>query len=170
MVQAHPSPQPKRRLNQFIHFWAIVCKTIRPMLSDRCLSVYLSVKYRDFLRRAVQKRLNRSICRLGCGLGWAEGSTNSVVFAALYFEDESCDCATRHDATCDTHTPRHTLDFNARQGSRVKVAQHCGMCDIGLNGGAYPLRDLYETFRVCGQFLPRWPLKFDRIRSMVPEL
>jgi len=27
------------------------------------------------------KRLNRSICPLGCGLGWAEGSTSSVVFA-----------------------------------------------------------------------------------------
>jgi len=31
------------------------------------------VKYRDFLSWAVQKRLNRLICRLGCGLGWAEG-------------------------------------------------------------------------------------------------
>jgi len=29
-------------------------------------------KYRDFLPWAVQKRLNWSICRLGCGLGWAE--------------------------------------------------------------------------------------------------
>ena len=25
-------------------------------------------------------RLNRSICRLGCGLGWAEGSTSSIAF------------------------------------------------------------------------------------------
>ena len=39
------------------------------------------VKYRDFLPRAVQKWLNRSICRLGCGLGWAEGSTSSVILA-----------------------------------------------------------------------------------------
>jgi len=39
------------------------------------------VKYRDFLPWAVQKRLIRSICRLGCGLGWAEGSTSSIVFA-----------------------------------------------------------------------------------------
>jgi len=30
------------------------------------------VKYRDFLPWAVQKRLNRSIYRLGCGLGWAD--------------------------------------------------------------------------------------------------
>jgi len=39
------------------------------------------VKYRDFLLWAVQKRLNRSICRLGCRLRWAEGSTSSIVFA-----------------------------------------------------------------------------------------
>jgi len=35
----------------------------------------------DTLPWVVQKRLNRSVCRLGCGLGWAEGSTSSVVFA-----------------------------------------------------------------------------------------
>jgi len=29
----------------------------------------------------MRKRLNRSICRLGCGLRWAEGNTSSVVFA-----------------------------------------------------------------------------------------
>ena len=39
------------------------------------------VKYRNFLPWAAQKRLNRSICHLGCGLGWAEGNTNSIVFA-----------------------------------------------------------------------------------------
>ena len=39
------------------------------------------VKYRDFLPWVVQKRLNRSICRLGCGLWWSEGSTSSTVFA-----------------------------------------------------------------------------------------
>jgi len=38
------------------------------------------VKYRDFLPWAVQKRLNWSICCLGYGLGWAEGSTTSIVF------------------------------------------------------------------------------------------
>jgi len=27
------------------------------------------------------KWLKRSICHLGCGLGWAEGSTRSIVFA-----------------------------------------------------------------------------------------
>ena len=29
----------------------------------------------------MQKRLNRSTCRLGCGLQWAEGCTSSIVFA-----------------------------------------------------------------------------------------
>jgi len=33
-----------------------------------------TVKYRDCLLWAVQKRLNRSICRLRCGLGWAQGN------------------------------------------------------------------------------------------------
>ena len=39
-----------------------------------------TVKYGDFLSSAVQKWLNRSICCLGCGLGWAKGSTCSIVF------------------------------------------------------------------------------------------
>jgi len=29
----------------------------------------------------MQKRLNQSICHLGCGLGWVEASTGSVIFA-----------------------------------------------------------------------------------------
>jgi len=36
--------------------------------------------YRVFLPWAVQERLNRSICHLDCGLGWAEGSRSSVIF------------------------------------------------------------------------------------------
>ena len=39
------------------------------------------VKHRDFMPWTVQKWLNRSICRLGCGLGLAEWSTSSIVFA-----------------------------------------------------------------------------------------
>jgi len=31
------------------------------------------VKYRDTLQSSVQKWLNQSRCRLGCGLGWAQG-------------------------------------------------------------------------------------------------
>jgi len=38
-------------------------------------------KYTDTLRSSVQKRLNRSICRLRCGVEWADGCTNSIVFA-----------------------------------------------------------------------------------------
>jgi len=41
----------------------------------------LYIKCSDPLPWAVQKWLNLSICRLGCGLGWAEGSTSSIVFA-----------------------------------------------------------------------------------------
>jgi len=39
------------------------------------------VKYRQFLPYAEQKRLNRSICRIGCGLECAEGCTSSIAFA-----------------------------------------------------------------------------------------
>jgi len=39
------------------------------------------VKYRHFVPQAVQKRLNRSICRFGCGLEWAEGCTCSIICA-----------------------------------------------------------------------------------------
>jgi len=41
-------------------------------------------------------------------------------------ENESRDCATRHDATCDT--PRHTWEFD----ERPRVARLCHRCDIGL--------------------------------------
>jgi len=38
----HQSLYPERHLDRFSRFWATVCKTVRPMLSD-CLSVCLSV-------------------------------------------------------------------------------------------------------------------------------
>ena len=38
------------------------------------------VIYKHFLPSTVQKRLNRSICHLGCRLEWAEGYTNSIIF------------------------------------------------------------------------------------------
>jgi len=54
---------------------------IPPHLKDQfCWIGVPIVNYRLFLPLAVQKRLNRSICRLGCGLEWAEGCTNSIVF------------------------------------------------------------------------------------------
>jgi len=31
------------------------------------------VKYRNTLQSSVQKWLNRSRCRFGCGIGWAQG-------------------------------------------------------------------------------------------------
>ena len=42
--------------------------------------------------------------------------------AELYSENESRDCATRRDATCDT--PCHTCDFDH--------TRLCRRCDIGL--------------------------------------
>jgi len=39
------------------------------------------VQYRDLLPWAMQKWLNRSILRLGSGLGWDEGSISSIIFA-----------------------------------------------------------------------------------------
>ena len=35
---AHQSAQPKWQINRFSHFWATVCKTVYPVLSDHCLS------------------------------------------------------------------------------------------------------------------------------------
>jgi len=40
------------------------------------------VKHRDTLRSPVQKRLNRSRCRLGYGLGWASGIMCYMRFTA----------------------------------------------------------------------------------------
>ena len=39
-----------------------------------------TVKYRHFLPWSVEKRLNQSICCLGCGLRSAEGSASSTAF------------------------------------------------------------------------------------------
>ena len=43
LLCAHPSPNTER--HRFNRFWATVCKTVRPMLSVRCLSVCLSVTF-----------------------------------------------------------------------------------------------------------------------------
>jgi len=45
VMNKDPAPLPKGEHSpQFsAHFWATVCKTVRPMLSDRCLSVCLPV-------------------------------------------------------------------------------------------------------------------------------
>jgi len=39
LPSAQPSPHTKRQIDHFSHFWETVCKTVRPMLSVRCLSV-----------------------------------------------------------------------------------------------------------------------------------
>jgi len=49
------------------------------------------VKYRHFLPWAVQKRLNRLVSLLGCGLGCAEGITTSIVFARWRQCDLPCE-------------------------------------------------------------------------------
>ena len=46
-------------------FWATVCKTVRPMLSDRCLAV-LSCLYCLWLWCTVSKRLDGSRFHLAC--------------------------------------------------------------------------------------------------------
>jgi len=52
---------------------------------------------------AVQKQLNRSICRLGCGLEWAEGCTSSIVFARW----RQCDLIGGHVAVTCRITMNH---------------------------------------------------------------
>ena len=61
--------------------------------------------YRDHLPWAVRKRLNRSICRLGCGLGWAKGSTSSIVFARWR------QCARRQSAASCAKLGSHVKAF-----------------------------------------------------------
>jgi len=47
----------------------------------------------------------------------------------LYSENESRDCTTHHDATCDT--PCHTCDFDALPLVARQI-RDCRRCDIGL--------------------------------------
>jgi len=42
---AHPSPRAKQHLDQFSRFWATVCKTVRPMPSDRCPVLFVTLVY-----------------------------------------------------------------------------------------------------------------------------
>jgi len=64
-------------------------------------------KYSDILPWAVQKWLNRSICHLGCGLGWAKGSTSLIVFARW-----------------------HQLAQASKYGWTVHLWQQCGLISI----------------------------------------
>jgi len=40
LLRPNLRPQPTQQMDWSSHFWATVCKTVRPMLSDHCLSVY----------------------------------------------------------------------------------------------------------------------------------
>jgi len=65
----------------FCGFWSLDINTVYKLQFFTYICCCRTAKYRDTLPSSVQKRLNRSTCRLGCGLGWAEGSTSSIVFA-----------------------------------------------------------------------------------------
>jgi len=88
--------------------WTWVCRRkhmfnrIR-QVAQMCTISFVFARWRQFTgrhcRELWKKRLNRSICRLGCGLEWAERSTSSTAFARW------CQCAhmTGHiGATCRT--------------------------------------------------------------------
>ena len=59
----------------------------------------------DTLPWAIHKWLHRSISRLSCGLGWAKGSTSSIVFAIAFHEGtlappDEYDCTDRVRRRC----------------------------------------------------------------------
>jgi len=69
---------------------------------------------------SVQKRLNRSICCLGCGLRWTKGSKSSIAF------DRWCQCAL----------------MEGHEGTMVAPGEYdwCGdaaSCQITLTTGCY---------------------------------
>jgi len=72
---------------------------------------YPIVMYRDTLRSSVQKRLNRSRCRLGYGLVWAQWSTSSSYSAG------------------DVNAPSHkgTLAPPGEYDWTVRLLQRCGL-------------------------------------------
>jgi len=65
----------------------------------------------------VNKWLNRLICRLGCGLGWAERSTSSIVFARWH------QCTRRHSAVSCVKTSE-PIDLPLRLWTRVDRKKH----------------------------------------------
>ena len=92
------------------------------------------VKYRigTFVqKRAVQKRLNRSICRIGCGLEWAEGCTSSVIFARW----RQCALTEIHVAVACQITMNHVL------------RQWCTLCQITLTTSYLWTRPLGQWHR-----------------------
>jgi len=45
VTRGNQSPHSKRHLDRFSGFWVTVCKTVRPVLSDRCLSCPVCLSY-----------------------------------------------------------------------------------------------------------------------------
>jgi len=64
-----------------------------------------TVKYRDTLRWIVQKWLNRSRCRLDCGLGWAQG--------IMYYmgPDPTCEATIIRGKDIPEHARRHCREL-----------------------------------------------------------
>jgi len=113
------------------------------------------VKYRDSLTWAVHKRLNRSICRLGCGLGWAEGSTSSIIFARW----RQCAHMGKHIGA-SLNTLKHSLQVcfiplvNKRVGWQVKL------CDPSLKR-AMPESYRDESWQSARQIYGYTPGEYD---------
>jgi len=103
------------------------------------------VKYRDLLPWAVQKWLNQSICPLGCGLGWAKGSTSSIIFARW-----------RQCAQFQSYSPGGT---NVRDNTLPWAAQTqlnrsiCHLC-CGLLGGQK--EGQVQLYSPGGANVPTW--------------
>jgi len=53
-----------------IYFWATVCKTVRPMLSDRCLSVCLSCPFLSVTLMYCGQTVGRIKMKLGLHVGF----------------------------------------------------------------------------------------------------
>ena len=71
----------------FVKFgWSEIGKVVRYLLGQKnsarspaLASARIAPKYRNILWSTVRKQLNRSWCRLGCGLGWAVESASSTL-------------------------------------------------------------------------------------------
>jgi len=89
-----------------------------------------TVNYRHFLPSAVQKRLNRSICPLGCGLEWAKGCTNSITFARWHQQPKRHPYRFSRLCTDDVECP-YTLQWDAHSPPKI-CPFPCGNLDPHL--------------------------------------
>jgi len=81
----------------------------------------------------VQERLSQLICRLGCGLQWAEGYTSAIVFARWH------QCALIERSVYGGDPPYvkllsllaifgHALHLDSRTDGRGLRAEYCIVC------------------------------------------